>query len=329
MSQLRALVLGGTGHIGQAVVREFLAQGYRVTATSRSARPEVLAGLDVEFMAWDSDSPGGLDACVRGQDVVIDTAAPYPLNLFVKTSAVERDPLGYARRRMGELLDAVARHRARLGYVSSFTTLPRNETGWAALEARWRRRVHPYFRVKQLMEELVLEAARSGLPSVIVNPTTCLGPWDTKPREHCLIPLLLSRAVPVTTQQLLNIIDVREVATGLRVALEAERYGEPIPLSGHNLHADALFRRICELGGKPPPRIPGSARLGTLALLGAEATLAWLGKPLPLPAVSGLLVCDSLERPPGRAQRALGVHVRPLDETLRDSIAWYRARGYC
>jgi len=159
----RVLVLGATGHIGQAVVRDLLAHGYRVTATCRKMRPGVLSGLDVELVAWEADIPGGLDAYVRGHDVVIDAAAPYPLNLFVKKSAVEQSPLEYARRRMDEVLNAVARHQACLGYVSSFTTLPRNQTGLAAVEAAWRRRLHPYFAVKQLMEERVLDATRSGL----------------------------------------------------------------------------------------------------------------------------------------------------------------------
>jgi hypothetical protein len=117
------------------------------------------------------------------------------------------------------------------------------------------------------------------------------------------------------------------VASGLCAALEAERHGEPIPLSGHNLRADALCRRICELASVPPPRWPASARLAAWALLWAEAAWAVAGAASPLPALPLLLLCDGYPMEPGPAQRELGLRLRPLDATLADAIAWYRGRG--
>lgn len=323
----RTLVLGATGHLGQAVVRELLAHGYPVTAATRQSNPESLSGLGVAVAQGDADAPGQLEAWVQGHELVVDAAAPYPLHLFVPRGAAEREPFVYARRRTQALLEAVARHRARLGFISSFTTLPRADAGLASLEARWRRRSHPYFIVKQLMEEQVLEAARGGLPAVIVNPTACLGPWDWKPPELCLIPQLLSGRLLATARHPVNVIDVRDVAAGLRAALEAECYGEPIPLSGHDVFADELARRICELGGADPPPLRASARLGVLALLGMEAAWALRSAPPPAPALAALLLWESGPRTPSSAQQRLGLRVRPLEETLMDSIAWYRQRG--
>jgi hypothetical protein len=48
-----------------------------------------------------------------------------------------------------------------------------------------------------------------------------------------------------------------------------------------------------------------------------------------VPALGSLLVLDGYPLQPGPEQRALGVLPRPLDDTLRDAIAWYRSIGTC
>ena len=327
----RALVLGATGHIGNAVTRDLLHHGYRVTAATRQTRPDALAALNVEIVRGDVDHPGQLASWVPGHELVIDAAAPYPLNLFAATGPSERAPLAHARRRMAALLDSVAREGATLGHVSSYTTLPRpeGEGALAAIEARARRRVHPYFAVKATMEAMVLEAARGGLHAAVVNPTACLGPWDRRPREFCVVPLLVTGQVPVLVSRAMNVIDVRDVAAALRAALEQRRFGIPIALAGHDCRTDVLAARVCALAGASAPRLRVPARLAVAGVLWAEAAWALLGRSSPLPAIGPLLVLDGYSMPPSAGQSALGLRLRPLDETLRDSIAWYRGLGYC
>ena len=59
---MKATVLGATGHIGSAVVRELVARGHTVTATGRRATPPVnLDGLALNYAAGDLDTPGQID----------------------------------------------------------------------------------------------------------------------------------------------------------------------------------------------------------------------------------------------------------------------------
>ena len=327
----RALVLGATGHIGNAITRELLQHGYRVTAATRQTRPEALAALKVEIVRGDAGHPGQLASWVPGHELVIDAAAPYPLNMFAAAAPSERAPLDHARRRMAALLDSVAREGATLGHVSSYTTLPRPRTegAFAAIEARARRSVHPYFAVKATMEAMVLEAARGGLHAAVVNPTACLGPWDRRHRELCVVPMLVAGQLPVLVSRAMNVIDVRDVAVALRAALEQRRFGIPIGLAGHDCRTDALAARVCALASASAPRLRVPARLAVAGVLWAEAAWALLGRSSPLPAIGPLLVLDGYAMAPSAEQIALGVRPRPLDETLRDSIAWYRGLGYC
>ena len=327
----RALVLGATGHLGNAITRELLAHGYRVTAATRQAHPAALAGLDVDVVHGDADRPDCLDAWLPGHDFVVDAAAPYPLNLFAAARPGGPAPLDQARRRMSTLLNSVARAGAALGHVSSYTTLPRPDAEGtiAAIEARARRRVHPYFAVKATMEAMVLEAARGGLRAAVVNPTACLGPWDRRPRELCVVPMLVTGQVPALVTQTMNVIDVRDVAAALRAALEQRRFGIPIALAGHDCRTDVLATTVCALARASAPRLRLPARLTVAGVLFAEAGWALLGRSSPLPAIGPLLVLDGYAMAPSADQRALGVLPRPLDETLRDAIAWYRSLGYC
>ena len=327
----RALVLGATGHIGQAITRELLAHGWRITAATRQLRAQALADLDVEPACGDADEPGQLAAWVPGHDAVFDAAAPYPMNLFLRGASADRAPLAHAQQRMRQLLQAVAGADAVLLHVSSYTTLPRpaDEGVLAAMEAGARRRLHPYFGVKAAMEAQVMEAAGAGLPAAVLNPTACMGPWDRRPRDLCVVPMLLSGQVPALVSQALNVIDVRDVALAARLAVEQRRFGAPIPLAGHDTRTDSLALRVCQLAGVAAPRRRLPARLAAGAMLATEAGWAVLGWPSPVPALGSLLVLDGYPMQPGLVQRALGVVPRPLQDTLHDAIAWYRGIGYC
>lgn len=320
----RAVVLGGSGHLGNAVVRELLARGWEVTAIRRRAeRAPNLEGLPVRLATGDADAPGRMEAWVRGCDVVVDAAAPYPVAAFRRPS---RELVERAVRRTRALVAAAGAHGARLALISSFTTLRRAEAGIAQ---RVVRRLHPYFQVKEAVEREVLQAARSGLRVVVVNPTVALGPWDLKPPRRALVPSLLRGEVPAAFDHTVNVVDVREVATTLVAALDAGPFGEPIPVSGHNLPIGSLHRWICELGGVQPPRWRLPAELALAPALAAEAGWALLGRPPLFPALVAMLVLEQEWRAPSTVQIDLGAAPRALSATLTDAVGWYRKLGVC
>lgn len=80
---MKALVLGGSGHIGSAVVRELLRRGYEVSATGRrTPAPANISGLPFAYLPGEENSSGQLDRWIDGHEIVIDAAAPYPIELF-------------------------------------------------------------------------------------------------------------------------------------------------------------------------------------------------------------------------------------------------------
>lgn len=319
------LVIGATGHLGQAVTRECIARGYRVTATTRRTAHPALAGLDVTVACGDADHPGQLDAWIAGHDVVVDAAAPNPLSLFVADDRAGHAPFAHAHRRTAALLESVARHDVQLAFISSFTTLPRAGTALAALESQWRHGVYPYFRVKQLMEDMVLAAARTGVRAVALNPTACLGPWEHKAVGSSFVRMVLTQRLPAAMRHVINVIDVRDVAAGVLAALDARRYGIQIALCGHNIAVDELARRIGRLAGVAAPTFVADPRLAAVTAFWMETAWAMTGRAAPDVWRAAPLIADAWPMERGAEQRALGAPIRPLDDTLRDAVRWHLA----
>lgn len=329
-SASKALVIGASGHLGNAIVRALLDRKYDITACSRRRVPPAnLSGLPVRYAAGDTETAGQLDRWIAGHDLVVDAAAPYPLDAFSPVSNAGNDPIAYAERRTRQLLSTVSRHKARLVYVGSFVTQVRPDTGVQRFEHQMMRWAHPYFEVKRLIETQILDASRRGLPVVIANPTYCLGPWDMRDRHLCTIPLLLRGEIPSSITQLVNVVDVRDVAAGIVAALDAELYGEPIQVSGHNISTKELYSLICEIAGVPPPRFTIA---GSFAIAGAyvsELMLTAIGEKTTLPA-GGMMMATLFDYMHASQQlQELGVTPRPLSESVTDAIKWYRRIGYC
>jgi dihydroflavonol-4-reductase len=329
-STINAVVIGASGHLGNAIVRALLDRNYQVTACSRrAAAPANLIGLKVRYAPGDTETPGQFDEWIAGQDLVVDAAAPYPLNVLVPPGEAGKDPIAHADRRTRLLLAAVRRHKARLVYVGSFVTLVRPITNAQRFQYQMVRLAHPYFEVKELIEAQILDASRHGLSVIIANPTYCLGPWDLHDRNLCTIPLLLRGEIPSSISQMLNVIDVRDVAAAILAALDANRCGEPIQMSGHNISTAGLYSLICEFGKVPRPRLSTPASFALASAYTMELMLGTVGEKPLLPS-GGMMMATMFDYlSPSRQLEELGVTLRPLSETLVDAIKWYRQIGYC
>lgn len=322
-------VLGATGHLGQAIVRHALERGHAVTAASRQPNPIALRGLDVKITRVD-DGFGALTEVSARHDVLVDAAAPYPLEVCAPGSPAWRQAIDNAVERTRCVLDAARRNRLRLAFISSFTTLPRTDlpglgSSPGAMESAWRRAAYPYFEAKAAMERAVMAAAGEGLPAVIVNPAACLGPWEFRADESSFVRLAMARRMPLVMDHTLSIIDVRDVAQAIEHALRLKMFGRPIALAGHNVSLLDVARQIAALdgaGGFMPAAV--DSRVAALTAFWTSAACAafnrttpdvWRAVPL---AVEGFPMVASPE------QIAMGFDLRPLWVTLRDAIAFHR-----
>jgi nucleoside-diphosphate-sugar epimerase len=308
--------------LGQAVVRHALERGHAVTAVTRQRDPIALHGLNVTISSFDPDS---LRELAAGHNVLVDAAAPYPLDPRVAGTPAWQNAIDSCLRHTRMVLDAVRANRMRLVFISSFTTLPRADSPLAAMEAACRRATYSYFEAKAAMERAVLAAAREGLPAVVVNPAACLGPWEFRAEGSSFVRLVMARRLPAVMDQVISIIDVRDVAEAIDRALRHKFFGRPIALAGHNVSMAALAGQIASLdgaGGAPP--IPIDPRMASVAAFWTAAAYAAFSQSAPDLWRAVPLVADGFPMQPSAEQTAMGLSLRPLSDTLRDAIAFHR-----
>jgi dihydroflavonol-4-reductase len=323
---MRVLVTGATGLVGAAVVRELIARGHLVRALVRpSSDLSNLEGTQVERAVGDVLDRGsvvealsGCQAVVHAAGVAAMTEEARPRLLPVNAGGVEVV--------LGAALEAGV-ERAVL--TSSTAVLGGSKVPRVADEETTSSAETlgiDYFVSKKRGEEVAFDLAARGLPVVVVRPAFVLGPGDVYRSSSAVILQLARRRVPAYVQGGASFCDVRDVARGHVEALLHGRAGEPYILGGHNLTMDELVGRVCRMAGvAPPPRVP--YRLA-LAANRAQRVLSRLGGPPPL--VSDDLIGASRLYTfvtSARAQRELGYTLRPVEESIRDTLRWYLERG--
>ncbi|TAL03516.1 MAG: NAD-dependent epimerase/dehydratase family protein [Rhodospirillaceae bacterium] len=325
---MTVLVTGATGFIGSAVARQVLDRGERVRVIARPGGDRRnLADLAVEIVEGDLRDPACRSAATRGITALYHVAADY--RLWV------RDPAVMYATNVDATVDLLRRAvdggARRLVYTSSVATLglnadgsPSNENTPVSLDDM----VGPYKRSKFLAEEAVRKLAAEGLPVVIVNPTAPVGPRDVKPTPtgRTVLEAAAGR-MPAFVDTGLNLVHVDDVATGHLLAHDKGAVGARYILGGENLTLQQILGRIAALTGGKAPRLslPIAAVLPIAYV--AEAWARISGRE-PFVTVDGVkLARKKMFFAWDKAARDLGYKPRPVDDALRDAIAWFKAAG--
>ncbi|SCX81921.1 hopanoid-associated sugar epimerase [Thiohalorhabdus denitrificans] len=326
---MTTLVTGGTGFLGSALVRHLLAAGHRVRVLARPGGPRAnLADLPVEVVEGDLTDPSTLEPALEGCQALFHLAADY--RLWVP------DPERMYRANVEgtrTLLRAANRTGVgRIVYTSSVATLAARADGEPADESRSAPeadQIGPYKRSKVLAEAEVRRQVREeGLPAVIVNPSTPVGPRDARPTPtgRMILDAAAGR-MPAYVDTGLNLVHVDDVAAGHLAALEHGRLGERYILGGENLALREVLARVAALMGRRPPRVRLPRGLVLPVAYGAEAWAGLTGRE-PLATVTGVkLARKRMYFTSAKAEAELGHRARPADEALAEALEWFRAQG--
>jgi dihydroflavonol-4-reductase len=324
-----ALVTGASGFIGSAVVRNLVEEGFSVRALVRpGSRREHLIALGVEIVEGGIGDPAAVRAAVAPCRYVIHIAADYRLwarhrsEIFAANVGGTRVVMEEARRAGVE----------RVVYTSSVATVQPRPDGSPADESAFmpeHAASGPYQRSKITAERLVREMAAQGLPAVIVNPATTIGPRDARPTPTGKIIIAAATGrIPAFVDTGLSLVHVDDVARGHVAALQRGRIGERYILGGDNVRFARMLADIAAFTGRRPPRlrIPWQAALPVAWT--AEAA-SWFTGREPLATVEGVRHArDHMFFTSAKAERELGVRARPYREALADALAWFRDAGY-
>lgn len=327
---MKVLVLGATGFLGSNLVRALLGQGDEVRALIRPGnRARTLADLPVERVHGDLNDVQSLPHAFDGVRTVYHTAGYYPSATIPVETAVRQ---GLTQTR--NVLDAVRRSGVgRLVFTSTLTTIGFPKIpGTLATEAGAfvsRFPTNPYLMSKAAMEEAMLDAAKEGVPVVVVNPTACYGPYDSKPTSGAQLLMIAKRLMPGYVQGPVNAIDVRDVADGMIRAATRGRIGERYILGNWNTTQKELGELMAREAGVGPPKIPvpfSVARYGSK--VGDWAFRTLLRRPAPVPGFFVEVLQHMQQYDCSKAIRELDYPRHPVERAIRDELAWFRGNGY-
>ena len=325
-----ALVTGATGFVGAAVARALLARGFTVRALTRpNSDRRNIADLAVEPVTGSLEDTASLARAVAGCDALFHVAADY--RLWV------RDPAAMMRANVDGtralMQAALAGGVKRIVYTSSVAVLGHASDGAQANEdtpSSLADMVGPYKRSKFLAEvEVGRMVSEHGLPAVIVNPSTPIGPRDIKPTPTGrIVVMAASGKMPAYVDTGLNVVHVDDVAEGHLLAFERGKVGERYILGGEDLTLAEILRRVSALVGRKAPTLSLPRRALYPVALISEAMGALIGKE-PMATLDGLRMAKwKMWFSSAKAERELGYHHRPAGNALADAVRWFKEAGY-
>jgi len=324
-----SLVTGATGFVGSAVARALLRAGHQVRVLARpNSDRRNLADLSVEITEGSMEDPPSLARAVAGCRFVYHVAADYriwvpdPAPMFRANVVGTRDLL----------IAALEAGAERVVYTSSVATLGlvSGDSANEETPSRAEDMIGPYKRSKFEAEEVARELALArGLPVVIVNPSTPVGPGDIKPTPTGRLILEAARGqMPAFVDTGLNVVHVDDVAAGHLAAAEKGRIGERYILGGENLSLAEILAEVSQMVGRRAPRIRVPHSVLLPVALGAELTARITGRE-PFVTRDGVRMSrKKMYFTSDKASRELGYAPRPARQAIADAVAWFRTNGY-
>jgi len=322
------LVTGVAGFVGSSVARALAASGRRVRGLVRASSPTAnLADFPGELKEADLRDAAAVNSSFRGVRELFHVAADYRL--------WSRDPEEIVRNNLSMTQNVMTAARdagvERIVYTSSVATLLPDPSGPAdeTRAARPEQATGTYKRSKVVAERLVEEmVVRDGLPAVIVNPSTPIGPRDVKPTPTGrIIVEAANGGMPAYVDSGLNLVHVDDVAMGHLLAAEKGRIGERYILGGQDATLAEMLAEIARILGRKPPKLElPRAPLYPLAWL-AERWADVTGREPFLTLDSLRMARHKMFYSSAKAERELGYRARPYAEALRDAIDWSREHG--
>lgn len=286
-----------------------------------------LRGLDVEVVRGNVLDIPSVKKAVEGIDTLFHAAAVY------KDFMPDPTPMYDANLRgTFNVLEAARRAGVtRTVYTASIVALGRPNPGGLGDENTpydgWSIDF-AYGRSKYHSRILAEDFANWGLDVRVVCPGVVLGPRDIVPTPSGKLILNAARSkLAFYTDGGASYVDVRDAAAVHVLAAEKGNTGERYLATAHNLSNRELVERVFEALGKKPTLTKMPYRLARAAIRALESRALRTGGEPPIAAP----MFEYTEKPcyysNDKARRELGATFRPIDETLRDAVDYFRARG--
>jgi len=332
---MKAFITGSTGLLGNNLVRLLLEQNHQVKALIRSKDKalKLFGDLPIEYVVGDMENVEGFADEMKDCDTLFHTAA-YFREYYEATKNHWETLESINIKGTIRILEEAEKHRVKKAvYVSSSGTIGLKADGLPGDETTPPSRFaddNLYFKSKVLADKAVDEfVEKHEMPVIRILPGWMFGIGDAAPTSSGQIVLdILNGKLPGTFDGGTSTVDAKDVAQAMIDAVDKGKTGEKYLVGGDFYTVKEIADTLAEVAGIPKLKIKIPAfAISTLATF-SELFSKLTGKNAPIskPGVQTLqakLAVDS-----SKAKRELGVTFRPLSETLKNEVKWYRENGF-
>jgi dihydroflavonol-4-reductase len=324
------VVTGGAGFIGSHLVRILVGRGERVRVIDRPGASITHLPLDcIDVTPADIRDRAAVRAALRGCGVVYHLAANPQLWTRPRREFHRVNYLGAVH----VLTEALAAGARRVLHTSTESILTRSRQSTPIAEDQDVPAgdvIGPYCRSKFHAERFAFHLARSGAPVVVVNPTLPIGPgdWGRSPPTQMMLDFCLGKRAAYLDGDL-NLMDVRDVATGMIAAMERGRPGVRYLLGAENWSIRSVFGYLAKLTGLPEPRWRVPYPIALTAAYVSELVADTVTGRIPAATVTGVkLTRRRMHFDATRSLTELGITPRPARDSIAQAVAWFREAAW-
>jgi len=333
---VRVMITGATGYVGSWITRLLLEKGCTVHAAVRGAGDDTKLGPlekladgmpgEIRFFEADLLKAGSYAAAMEGCEVVFHTASPFKLHVDDPQTELIEPALEGTRNVLHEAgrEDSVRRVVVTSSCAAIYgdnADVPQN--GERFTEADWNdtssitHKAYSYSKTLAEKEAWELVKAQERWDLVTINPSLVLGPGlyeaPTSGSFELVRQLAGGRMKSGVPDYGFGVVDVREVADGhVRAGLEKSAPADRYILSGYDSGLPELAAILRKTYGE---RYPFPER--TL-----PKWAAWLFGPLVDKSVTRRIIARNVgvraRFDNARSREVLGIHYRPIEESLTD-----------
>jgi dihydroflavonol-4-reductase len=229
------------------------------------------------------------------------------------------------------LLAAQSAGIKRIVYTSSIAAIGLEEGGLADETTRFNLFdiANDYIMTKWQSERIAMRFAEAGAPIVVVNPAFPFGPRDIAPTPTGkIIVAIMKKEIPGVSPGGFSTIDVDDCAMGHLLAEEKGRVGERYILGNDNVSLRDFIALVSKVAGTPTPRLPLPKTVSAGIALSMELWADHVSHEEPRATFRSIRYAQrNAFFSNAKAKRELGLPSRPLEESVRRAVDWFRAHG--
>ena len=320
-------ITGANGLVGVNLVKQLLKQGHSVKALVHHGSG-IINMPEAEIITGDILDEEIITRLCKGADVVFHAAARISIGNISYHELYQTNVEGTKK------VFQIARQQGVKTFIhfSSIHALktpaidePFTENCLLAVDSPFL-----YEKTKALAQQWLQSQKGNGMKVVILNPTAIFGPYDFKPSliGEFIIKVMKHR-LPGLVKGGYNWVDVRDVVQTAIQAVEKGVDGQHYILSGKWLSLTDMTLLMETITGEKlkPVTFPM-----WLAKTGLPFLYLWakVTHSQPIYTSESLKIVESGSKTivSEKARKQLGFSSRPIEATLKDTLAWMKAHGY-